>query len=195
MLIISAAEFEAEPLRAALAQHTDINWLTCGVGVLAASATAAAEHAQAACRGQEVLFIGSCGTFGEFTDVALCQAQTIHWSPTCARDGLSYAVDNTPPLQLNSSTHYHDLPSAEVFCAPNISLTTTLPLNAKKGMLHVENIESYACLPLLAKTAKTIDVLLAITNALGKQAHQHWQENYTKAAVLTAEYVKQQRFS
>ena len=39
-----------------------------------------------------------------------------------------------------------------------------------------ENIESYACLPLLAKTAKTIDVLLAITNALGQQAHQHWQE-------------------
>ena len=192
MLIISAAAFETKPLQAALAQQTSVDWLTCGVGVPAAAAAVA--QAQTLCHDREVLFIGTCGTFAAFTQVTLCRAQTLHWSPTCARLGLSYAVDDTPPLSLNSSGCYNDLPAAEVFCAPNISLTNTLP-DAQKGALCVENIEAYTYLSALRKTARTIDVLLGITNAIGKDAHQQWREHCQQAAALTATYVMQRRFS
>ena len=193
MIIASAASFETEPLQAEVAKcATDVDWVLCGVGVLAAAATG--QRLLSSCRGREVLFIGTCGTFSKFTQVALCRAQTLHWSPTCARAGLSYAVDETPPLPLNSSAYYDNLPAAEVFCAPNISLTNTLPSAAPAGMLCVENVEAYACLSLLDKTAQSVDVLLAITNAVGKGAHRQWLQHHAQAAALTAKYVVQRRF-
>ena len=187
MIIISAAQFETAPLHAKLKGEVDIDWALCGVGALAAAA--AGQRLQAACRGREVLFIGTCGTFGNFNRVELCRAHTLHWSPTCGRAGLAYAVDETPPLALASSACYEDLPAAQVFCAPNVSVINTLPEAAQADMLCVENIEAYACLFSLAKTAKTVDVLLAITNAIGKDAHQQWRKHHAQAATLTAEYV------
>ena len=193
MIIASAAKFETKPLQAEVAKcAADIDWVFCGVGVLAAAA--AGQRMQALSRDQEVLFIGTCGTFGTFKKVELCRTKTIHWSPTCARAGLSYAVDKTPPLSLNSSACYDALPAAEVFCAPNVSLTNTLPSAAQEDMLRVENIEAYAFLSELCATAKTVDVLLAVTNAVGKDAHQQWLQYHTQAAKLTAEYVVQRRF-
>ena len=193
MIIASAAKFETEPLQTEMAKcAADIGWIFCSVGVIAAAA--AGQRTQALCHNQEVLFIGTCGTFGTFKKVELCRAKTIHWSPTCARAGLSYAVDETPPLLLNSSSCYHDLPAVEVFCAPNLSLTNTLPSTAQEGMLCVENVEAYAFLSALCATAKTVDVLLAVTNAVGKDAHQQWLQHHTQAAKLTAAYVMQRRF-
>lgn len=192
MVIVSAAEFETKPLRTALTQQANVDWLACGVGALAAAT--AGQRLHIPCRGREVLFIGTCGTFNKFKQVELCRIKTLHWSPTCERVGLSYAVDETPPLPLNSSGCYDDLPAAEVFCAPNISLTNALPAAAQAGMLCVENVEAYACLSLLTKTARSIDVLLAITNAVGKDAHPQWQRYHIQAAELTATYVMQRRF-
>ena len=116
MIITSAAKFEIEPLLAKMMKQASIDWVFCGVGVLAAAA--AGQRLQSSCRGREVLFIGTAGTFGTFKKVELCHARTLHWSPTCARVGLSYAVDKTPPLSLNSSACYDDLPAAEVFAPP-----------------------------------------------------------------------------
>ena len=192
MIIVSAAKFETELLRVKLRKNADLDWVFCGVGALAAAAAGQRLHTH--CHGREVLFIGTCGTFNKFKQVELCRAQTLHWSPTCERVGLSYAVDETLPLQLNSSRRYDDLPAAEVFCAPNISLTNALPAAAQAGMLWVENVEAYACLSLLAKTAQAIDVLLAITNAVGKDAHLQWQRHHPQAAELTATYVMQRLY-
>ena len=192
MIIAAAAEFETEPLRLKIARQADVDWVCCGVGVLAAAA--AGQRWQSLCRGREVLFIGTCGTFGTFKKIALCRAHTLHWSPTCARIGSSYAVDETPPRSLNSSAHYSDLPAAAVFCAPNISLTNTLPAATQAGMLAVENIEAYAFLSMLCDSAQSIDVLLAITNAVGEDAQRQWQQHHAQAAQLTATYVRRRRW-
>lgn len=191
MIIAAAAEFETEPLRGKMTRQADVDWVCCGVGVIAAAA--AGQRWQSLCRGREVLFIGTCGTFGTFKKIELCRAHTLHWSPTCARIGASYAVDKTPPRSLNCSAHYSDLPAAAVFCAPNISLTNTLPVTTQAGMLSVENIEAYAFLSMLCDRAQSIDVLLAITNAVGKDAHRQWQQHHAQAAQLTAAYVMRQR--
>ncbi len=193
MIVVAAAKFETEPLRNKLAPQVGIDWLCCGVGVIAAAA--AGQRLRISCRGREVIFIGSCGTFGKFKKIMLCRAQALHWSPTCARTGLSYAVDATPPLSCPSSSCYNDLPVAEVFCAPNISLTNTLPAAAPAGILCVENVEAYAFLSQLGDTASSVSVLLAITNAVGKDAHQQWQQHHAQAARLTAAYVMQRRFT
>ena len=86
------------------------------------------------------------------------------------------------------------MPAAEVFCAPNISLTNALPTTAQADMLCVENVEAYAFLSLLGETARSVDVLLAVTNAVGKDAHQQWRQCHAQAAALTAEGVVQRRF-
>ena len=71
MIIASAAKFETKPLQAEMAKcAADIGWIFCGVGVLAAAA--AGQRAKALCHNQEVLFIGTCGTFGTFKKVELC---------------------------------------------------------------------------------------------------------------------------
>ena len=70
-----------------------------------------------------------------------------------------------------------------------------MPSVAQEGMLCVENVEAYAFLSALGATAKTVDVLLAVTNAVGKEAHQQWQQHHAQAAQLTAAYVMQRRFT
>ena len=190
-VFVSAAPFEVQPLQTALSSQA-ASWITCGIGVIAAAA--AGVRARSLCRGQEVLFIGTCGTFAAFTGITLCRARTLHWSPTCARAGLSYAVAETPSLPLNASPCYMKLPAAEVFCAPNVSLVATLPASSPATTLCVENIEAYAFLTTLGGVAHTVDVLLAITNKVGKTAQQQWQQHHAQAAALTATYILQQRF-
>ncbi len=193
MIIVSAAAFESAPLCAALAARESVATVVCGVGVIAAAT--AGQRVRSLCRGREVLFIGTCGTFGAFEQIALCRAQTLHWSPTCARVGLSYAVDKTPPLALDPRSRYDDLPVAEVFCAPNVSLINNLPAAAPAGMLYVENVEAYAFLAALHTAARVVDVLLAVTNAVGRDAARQWRQHHSAAAELTAAYVKRRRFT
>lgn len=191
MIIVSAAAFEVQPLHAALVQRQiAVDWITCGIGVLAA-ATAAAQARDACCE-QEVLFIGTCGTFGDFTGVKLCRAQRLVWSPTCGRAGLSYAVDDTPPLTLAAAPCYATLPAVDVLCAPNVSLVNT---QAHQYTNCVENIEAYAFLHTLAAVTTTLTVLLAVTNAVGKAARRQWRQHHAHAAQLTAEFVLQKRFA
>lgn len=187
MIIVSAAGFETSPLLARCAdQSIPVTYVECGIGVFLA--TICGENSRSLCAGQEVLFIGTCGTFVDFTAIEIVKGRSINWLPTARRLDLSYAVDETPQLLLTSSLYCDDLPARDIICAPDISKVCTLPVSLQPTNC-VENIEAYAFLRAIIPVAKTIDVILAITNAIGEEAHRQWQRNQQRAASLTAEYV------
>ena len=54
---------------------------------------------------------------------------------------------------------------------------------------HVENLELYSCIGEIAAQAASLAVVLAVTNAIGPDAHLQWRQNFAGAAGMTAEFV------
>lgn len=188
-LLISAAKFEVEPLSNALQQngHTPDILLT-GVGALTAAKRA--KMIGEACRGRQVIFVGTCGSFSPFQKVYLIRATEVYWSPTCERLKLSYSVkDSCPPIQLPEPPAYiRGLPTRKVLCSPGISLVGKTPEGFASDLI-VENLELYSCIGEIASQAASLAVILAVTNAVGPDSHMEWRQNYANAAGRTAEYI------
>ena len=188
-LLIAAAKFELDPLASSLQQHGHApETRITGVGALNAAkkARALAEL----CRGRDVVFVGTCGTFGTFTKVHLVRATDVLWLPTCERLGFSYTVkDSAPPITLPEPPAFaRSLPPRRVICSPSISLVAKLP-DGQQGEGLVENLELYSCIGEIAAQAASVAVILAVTNAIGPDAHLQWRQNFAGAAGMTAEFV------
>lgn len=188
-ILIAAAKFELDPLTNSLQQrgHTPETKLT-GVGAL--NAAKRAKALGDACRGRDVLFVGTCGTFGPFSKVTLVRATEVHWVPTCERLGFSYTVkDSAPPLTLPEPQAFcRSLPAKKVVCSPGISLVAKLP-DSFTADGTVENLELYSCIGEIAQVAQSLSVILAITNHVGADSHAEWRQHFTSAAGLTAEFI------
>lgn len=188
-ILIAAAKFELDPLTNSLQQrgHTPETKLT-GVGAI--NAAKRAKALGDACRGRDVIFVGTCGTFGGFSKVCLIRAAEVHWSPTCERLGFSYTVkDTAPPLTLPEPHAFaKGLPTKKVVCSPGISLVGKLP-DGLSSDSTVENLELYSCIGEIAQTAQSLTVILAVTNAVGADSHAEWRQNFASAAGLTAEFI------
>jgi hypothetical protein len=188
-VIVAAAKFEADPLTSVLQEkgHTPETRLT-GVGAINAAKKARAIGESV--RGRNVIFVGTCGTFGAFGKVTLVRAHDVLWSPTCERMGFSYTVrDSAPPIALPEAPAWaRGLPARRVLCSPGISLVGKLP-DGVSADTAVENLELYSCIGEIAANAATLVVVLAVTNAVGPDSHAQWRQHFTGAAGLTAEYV------
>lgn len=188
-ILIAAAKFELDPLANSLQQHghTPESKLT-GVGALNAAKKARALGD--ACRGRDVIFVGTCGTFGAFQKVHLIRAQDVLWVPTCERLGFSYTVkDSAPLIPLPEPPAYcKTLPARRVVCSPGISLVGKLP-EGLTADATVENLELYSCIGEIAAQASSLAVVLAVTNAVGPDSHSEWRQHFAAAAGMTAEFI------
>jgi hypothetical protein len=188
-VLVAAAKFELDPLVNALQErgHTPEARLT-GIGAL--NAAKKALRLADACRGRDVIFVGTCGSFTPFTKVYLVRATGVHWSPTCERMGLSYTVkDSAPEIALpEPPTFCRSLPPRRVVCSPGISLVGKPPEGIAADTV-VENLELYACVGEILAAAASLAVILAVTNAVGPDSHAQWRQNYAGAAGLTAEFI------
>lgn len=188
-ILIAAAKFELDPLTNSLQQrgHTPETKLT-GVGAL--NAAKRAKVIGEACRGRDVIFVGTCGAFGPFSKVSLVRASEVLWAPTCERLGFSYTVkDSAPPIALPEPHAFaRSLPPRKVLCTPAISLVGKLPEGLAADSV-VENLELYSCIGEIAQAAQSLTVILAVTNAVGADSHAEWRQNFASAAGLTAEFV------
>jgi hypothetical protein len=189
LFFLSAAPFELAPLRALLPDWPDDRFLSCGIGPLdtAAQVSRLAERLS----GTQVIFLGSCGVFGEFSQVKLITPSRSLWLPTCERILASSPIENlTPPFEL--SPQESALEKATVLCAPNISLTGEIHPRVREqyglqGLL-VENMELYSLTPLIQAVASFI-AILAITNGVGPKGRLEWRENFKEGARLAGEYA------
>ena len=179
MIVVSAAKYEAEPL---LAVCPDWQYIECGVGIFAAATTAAQNHQLFV--GQDILYVGSCGSFKPFKTIEVVRGDSIAWLPTCERLSASYTVADTPTLSLQCQPEFASMPSCQVICAPNVSKQFT-----PQGDNQVENIEAYAFFHPIHRHIRSAQIILAITNQVGRHAHQQWQENYLPAAKLIRQTI------
>lgn len=179
MIIVSAAKYEAEPL---LASFPDWQYIEFGVGIFAASLAASRNYQRFV--GQDILYVGSCGSFKPFTDIEVVRGDSIAWLPTCERLSASYAVVDTPVLSLQCRSEFSTIPSCQVICSPNVSKQLT-----HQDKHQVENIEAYAFFYPIHQHIRSAQILLAITNQVGEQAHQQWQANYRQAAEQVREVM------
>jgi len=143
-----------------------------------------------ACRGKDVIFVGTCGVFHAFTKPMLVRATEASWSPTCERLGMSYTVrDTAPPVTLPEPPAWaRGLPDGGVLCSPGISLVSRLPDGVAPDTV-VENLELYSIAAEIAQSAGTLAVILAVTNAVGSDSHQQWRQHFASAAGQTAEFI------
>lgn len=188
--IVAAARFEVEPLKNVVEQLGFVPEVHL-VGIGAINAAKNARAVGEACRGKNVVFVGTCGTFGEFTKPQLITGTEIHWMPTSDRMGFSYTVKDTAPAITikNTLSALSSLPARKIMCSPSISKVATLP-DGYNPQDWVENLELYSCAQEISSKAATFSVVFSVTNGIGPDAHVQWKENFANAATETAEYVK-----
>ncbi len=183
-LFISAAEFETQAFAKA-----GFPCFYVGMGALNAAKTANTLRKVAV--NQDVVFVGTAGVFGEFSEPLLVRAHKAVWSPVCERHGLSYTVKGTAPdIALPPPHPFAEvLPPATVMVSPTISLDPFLPQRGDENIV-VENLELYSVAQELIEVSRTLTIILGITNAIGTNAHSEWRANFAKAADMTFEFVK-----
>ncbi len=193
-LLVSAAPFEAEPTLAACKKAgLDVSYASCGIGPLHA---AKAEHnLKELAAGREVIFIGTCGSFLPGQGLQLVHATKTIWFTPCLQAGIAWAIDGLYPVI--------DLPPPPKSAPPlpKKIIATSSTISRERAYLRntetllpfpekdlVENCELYACAEGL-KAARSLLVVMAITNEIGPNARSQWKNNFGPAAELTAEYV------
>lgn len=190
LTIVAAAKFEVEPLKNALEQLGFAPEVQI-VGIGALTAAKNSRSVAEACRGKNVVFVGTCGSFSEFSKPLLISGQEVHWLPTSDRMGFSYSVkDSAPPIKLRKSLSLvAGLASKKIVCGPSISKIATLPENFH-GESCVENLELYSCAAEIEAKAASFSVILCVTNLVGPDSHAQWKENFASAATETADFFK-----
>lgn len=190
LTIIAAAKFEVEPLKNALEQLGFAPEVQI-VGIGALNAAKNARGVAEACRGRTAVFVGTCGSFSEFSRPVLITGQEVYWLPTSDRLGISYSIkDSAPPIKLRKSLELtNGLPSKKIICGPSISKIGTLPDNFLSDSC-VENLELYSCAAEIEAKATSFSVILCVTNLVGPDSHQQWKEHFASAATETANFFK-----
>lgn len=202
-LIVSAAKFEVEPLLERLeTTENQIQYVEAQVGSIKSARSSGMLFEKA--KGKDVIFIGSCGVFGEFIEPTLVRAKKTVWLPTCERVNIAYSINGVDePFTLpKPPTWTKDIEEATVICASTISKTSEISdesairagINKEKDLL-VENLELYSVAEVLASSAKSFVSIFAITNAVGSNSHKQWKVNFKKAATLTSDYIINKLFS
>ncbi len=188
--IIAAAKFEVEPLKNVVEQLG----FTPEVHVVGIGALNAAKNARTiaeACRGKNVVFVGTCGSFGPFTKPYLVTAKEVLWLPTSDRLGFSYTIKDTAPIipLKKRGDLVQGLPEKTIICCPSISTIGTLP-EQYSAETCVENLELYSCAAEISAKAAELSIVLCVTNAVGPDSHSQWKQHFLSAATETAEFFK-----
>ena len=189
--IVSAIDFEVEPIKK-ITSHSSIHYLTCGVGSLNASKNSLLLAKKLA--RQHVIFIGTAGSYYPFKKTHLVTTHKTLWLPPCERVGFSWSIENLhPPLSISKTSLVKPLPAKTVITSPTISKSTLISPSLTKVLPNknelIENLELYPVLSCLKQYAKSISVILGITNELGEHARTQWLHNHKDAAALTAQFL------
>ncbi len=186
-LIVAAAQFEASPVLKSLEKiGVSADLFILGVGAL----EAARQSTKLDTKGRDVIYVGSCGLFDNFNGLELVGVEKAVWLPTCERHGLSYSIKNTnPPVAFSQYPKWSEnIERKIVICSPTISISPKLPeLFIPKNT--VENVELYSAANKLIE-AKSLSLLLAVTNQIGPTAHTQWKQNFKNASQVVADFIE-----
>ncbi len=192
LLVVSAVRFEAEPsLQILRDKGLAFTFFELGIGPL--NAARSAVRLGELCRNRTVLFLGSCGSFYPFHAPHLLTVDTVWWLTPCVRAGIAGFPEHVhPPFSLPQTRLA--LPVKTVLTAASISLSSDFAPAVRAKLPDpehlVENMELYACIEALLE-AKTLDLILGVTNAVGSQSRAQWASHHRRVAQLTAEFLEE----
>lgn len=195
-IVLAAVRFEAEPLLQVLnTKRLDFEFHEIGIGAIKAARSAA--RLQQVCEGKEVIYVGTGGSFGKFSEPLLVKAGRVLWLPPCLREGISWAIEGIDkPYDLPKSPVWaQELPERTIICSPTISKTVEMTSNIVaeyelgRPEKLVENLELYSCAEAICSVAKSFVAILGITNAVGPEGRTQWRNNFKAVADMTAAYI------
>lgn len=193
IILISAAEFEAENVRIILQnKNCNIHLFQCGIGAIDAAMETVRfaeddRHKKLLESCAQIIFLGTAGIFGIFSEPENFAISRVSWLPIDERFGLSYRVKGTLPAYDLLNAFY--LPKAFVICSQNISLTAENSPN-QSSEIFLENLELYSVAKALYPYLSKFWAVLTTTNAVGPKAHESWQQNFKLASVTAAEWFE-----
>ena len=189
-VIISAVEFEAKPTLELLRRNNiPHEYFQFGIGPL--NATKSLNDLLKISEGQNVLYLGSAGTFGHFDSPHLVTSEEVIWMPTAERMGLAkHMVDLHKPIKIPPIDKF-DLPKRTVLTSSSVSFSGAISVDGLPDKeLLVENMEMYAVIPEILSSAKRFQNILGITNKVGPEGSVQWFKNFKSIANMTAEYIE-----
>ncbi|MBI2602370.1 MAG: hypothetical protein HYW48_04875 [Deltaproteobacteria bacterium] len=196
LLVVSAAHFEAQATLELLEKrNVPASFFLLGVGPI--HAARAEQRLGEASKGKDVIYVGSCGSFYPFEDLHLVSIDRAYWVPPCYRTGISDNLDGLyPPIKFPPgifSLPKFGLPVKKLLCSPTISRVDHFDERIAKTLPSpdelVENMELYVCARALIDNARSVNVILAVTNRVGPEGRLQWKRNFANGAALTAQFV------
>ncbi len=199
-LVLAAAEFEVEKsLEVLRAQGQPFDFLELGIGSISA-AYCLGFHKEKMSTYDKVIYIGTCGIFGDFEGLQLVRPKKCFYSDPAERFGLAYSIPGQYPvydLAALSGDSNADLTWVDVLSSGVITLTAEKsPPKLDPSRPLVENLELYGASRCLAslKNLGGVYIYLAVTNNIGPSAHKQWQDHYKKADQMTSETLQKEHF-
>lgn len=188
-LIISAVAFEAKPTREMLDRHgVRYDYMEIGIGPVYAAKSAA--RLKETSEGKNVLYLGSAGSFAPFSAPYLVTADKVWWMPTAERMGLAkYMKDLYKSVEIPVTGHF-DLPVKQILTSSSVSFNAGIEVALPERELLIENMEAYSVAEELMEGAKTVDIIMGITNGIGPDASKDWVRHFKSIAQLTADYLE-----
>ena len=191
LLVISAVGFEAKPTLDMLEKNNiEHEYMEIGIGPInaAKSTTALKEKA----KGKNVIYLGSAGSFGEFSAPYLVMVNKVYWMPTAERMGIAkYMEDLHKPISIPATGNF-DLQAKTVLTSTSVSLDASISLDLPEQSKLIENMEAYSVAAELNEVAESVDIIFGITNGVGPEGSKEWVKNFKKISAMTAEYLESQ---
>lgn len=184
-LFVSAAPFEGGGL---FLSESGIDYLPLGVGVFESTQNNALNRSRFV--GKDIVFVGTAGTFADFTEPSLYLAEEVCWKPLCERLESSYQVPVMSSIPLKYARVFDACSKASVVCAPNITQVEHDYSGEDSTKQYLENIELYSCALAAKDLCNSFSALLVSTNKVGPRSHEQWKANHKVAANLVERYLK-----
>ena len=190
LLLVSAVAFEATPTLETLKRcGIEHEYLEIGIGPINAAKSSAQLKEKA--KNSDVIYIGSAGTFSSFKRPYLAKVDDVYWMPTAERMGLAkHMVDLHRPISFPRSQKF-DLPRKTVLTSSSVSLSSEVAVSQlpSRGDL-IENMELYSVASELVEVARSVEVIMGITNSVGPDGSKEWLKNFKSISTLTANFLE-----
>lgn len=155
-------------------------WRVAAVGVGAVAAAAGAARLLGEASFERVLFLGTCGAYGEGRPIGdlVAAAEVLATSLEEARGGAC-----RPGIERARWAPGWALPLPAVAVAATPAVTRTAEgARALSALAEVEHLELSGVFEACAQAGLPCAAALAVVNRVGPEAHQEWKENHARVS-------------
>jgi hypothetical protein len=202
VVIVAAVKFEMDPLLESLSlEGEEVDWIECGIGAIKPARKS--NKLGDKCLGKDVIYVGTCGSFSDFSVPEVIRAEKVLWLPPCVRGNLSWLIEDLDkPIDLPKCPDWaFPFPAKTVICSPSISKSNHIAIDVRRDFYLpdndylVENLELYSSVESILDTSRSFVAILGVTNGVGPDGRIQWKQNFKTLAKMTADAIMSARRS